>query len=190
VRVRPGEEAGARDACAGAMDATGFLAAHGFDVDGPVDIVLVHELSGHVTHSAIGAYLRTERRTYVLSYDAFRRLGTWFGVPADRTLYRSLVAHEVAHALAGDSFRIADPTVQAHEYIAYTTMFATMDESRRAQVLARFPGEGYEGDWQMGTTIYLLDPLRFGSQAYRHFLKPENGARYLRDILAGEVLRE
>lgn len=51
-------------------------------------------------------------------------------------------------------------------------------------------GEGYEGDWQMSTTIYLLDPVRFGAQAYRHFLKPGNRRDHLHAILAGRALTD
>ena len=60
----------------------------------------------------------------------------------------------------------------------------------RERVMARFPGQGYEGDWQMKTSIYLMDPMRFGVQAYRHFLGPGNGRDYLHAILDGKVMVE
>jgi hypothetical protein len=42
----------------------------------------------------------------------------------------------------------------------------------------------------MRTSIYLMDPMRFGVQAYRHFLKPGNGRDYLHAILDGKVMLE
>jgi hypothetical protein len=42
----------------------------------------------------------------------------------------------------------------------------------------------------MSTTIYLLDPVRFGAQAYRHFLKPGNRRDHLHAILAGRALTD
>jgi len=36
----------------------------------------------------------------------------------------------------------------------------------------------------------MLDPMRFGAQAYRHFLKLANGREYLHAILSGKVLIE
>jgi hypothetical protein len=35
-----------------------------------------------------------------------------------------------------------------------------------------------------------VDPMRFGVASYRHYLRPENGAAFLRSVLAGEVLAE
>ena len=106
------------------------------------------------------------------------------------SLYRSLAAHEVAHAISDCNFKLARPTIQAKEYLAYVTMFATMAPAVRARILRKSPGHGYEGDWQMSTPIYMADPMRFGVQAYRHFLKPDNGRSYLHAILAGKVMIE
>lgn len=190
VRVWSRYESDVAVACAGAADAASFLSAQGLDTSKPVGLELVDALPGHASASAVGCYLDAERRAFVLTYAAFRKRKTWFGLPIDPALYRSLVAHEVAHAIAAASFRVEHPTIQAKEYIAYVTMFSKMIPAQRERVLAKFPGEGFKGDWQMTTTIYLLDPLRFGAQAYRHFLKPEHGSRYLHDILAGDALVE
>jgi hypothetical protein len=42
----------------------------------------------------------------------------------------------------------------------------------------------------MNSTVYLMDPTRFGVLAYRHFLNAGNGRDYLHAILAGRVLLE
>lgn len=177
-------------ACEGARDAIEFLASQGLDVTGDIAIGMVSQLPSHVGTTAIGCYLETERRVLVRNYSAFEKCETWFGIPVSRRLYRSLVAHEVAHAVAACNFRMPKPTIQANEYIAYVTMFATMEPGLRERVMSQSPGEGYEGDWQMTATIYLLDPTRFGVQAYRHFLKPGNGRDYLRAILTGRTLAD
>jgi hypothetical protein len=188
VVVRAPDDANVPVSCDGARDAIVFLSSQGLDVTGDVTIEVASKLPSHVSASAAGCYLESERRVLMLDYSAFEKCGSWFGIPASRRLYRSLVAHEVAHALAACNFRIPKPSIQAKEYIAYVTMFATMDPALRECVLSQAPGEGYEGDWQMSTTIYLLDPMRFGVQAYRHFLKPGNGRDYLHAILAGRAL--
>lgn len=61
-------------------------------------------------------------------------------VPIDRRLYRSLAAHEVGHALGSCNFAIPNPSIQAKEYVAYITMFATMDAALRARILKASPG--------------------------------------------------
>ena len=126
----------------------------------------------------------------ILTFKELKRFKTWFNLPIDASLYRSLVAHEVAHAIGARNFKVTQPSLQAKEYIAYVTQLATMLPELRERVLSQFPGQGFEGDWQMSTTIYLLDPMRFGAQAYRHFLKRGNGGSYLHSILAGKVMLE
>lgn len=185
-------------ACEGAHDANSFLTAQGFIVARPVLIVIAQKLPLAETATTGGLYLESPdgcksdaaRVVYILPYSEFKKFKNWFHIPIDSSLYRSLAAHEVAHAISDCNFKLARPSIQAKEYIAYVTMFATMSPSVRARILRKSPGHGYEGDWQMGTTIYMADPMRFGVQAYRHFLKPANGRSYLYSILAGKTMIE
>jgi hypothetical protein len=167
-----------------------FLASQGLDAGEAIAIDIVEVLPDTADPSALGCYLDRERRVAVLTYAEARRRETWFGIPLDRSLYRSLVAHEVAHAIGACNFKLAQPSIQAHEYVAYVTMFSTMAPDQREDVLARYPGDGFEDDAQMSSTIYLLDPLRFGVAAYRHFLRSENGRSYLQRVLEGKALVE
>jgi hypothetical protein len=114
---------------------------------------------------------------------------TWFRIPIDAHLNRSLVAHEVAHAIDAQNFWIAMPSTPAKEYVAYVTLLATMPDELRERVLSQFPGPGFEAEWQMNMTVYLLGPLRFGANAYRRFLKPGNGPDFLRAVLSGKAMR-
>ncbi len=190
VSIRSPGAADAGLACQGARDAIDFLAAQRLDVTGAVAIDLVRELPDAGGHSTAGIYLESEGRVAILTFAEFLKFKTWFELPIDAPLYRSLVAHEVAHAIAAGNFRIPSPSIQAKEYIAYVTMMASMAPGLRERVMSRFGNHGYEGDWQMSTTIYMLDPMRFGVQAYRHFLKPDNGRDYLKAILSGKVMIE
>lgn len=140
--------------------------------------------------SAAGCYLHAENRAVVLAYSAFTKYGTWFDVAIDRSLYRSLVAHEVAHSIAAANFSMPSAAIQAHEYLAYVTMFATMAPAQRERVLAQYPLAGFEDDEKMSAMIYLFDPMRFGVRAYRHFLERTNGREYLHSVLAGNALTE
>jgi hypothetical protein len=176
-------------ACAGARDAQTFLATQGFAVGGEISIDVVRALPAVAASSAAGCYLAQDNRVFVLGYAEFARDGV-FEMPIEPALYRSLVAHEVAHAVAAANFRIANPAIQAHEYIAYVTMFATMPPVLRERLLARYPGAGYEDDAQMSSTIYLFDPMRFGAQAYRHYLNRASGRAYLQAVLTGRALAE
>jgi len=66
-------------------------------------------------------------------------------------------------------------------------MFATMPPGQRERMLTRFPGQGFDSVDQMSVTYYLINPLRFGAEAYRHFLKLDNGKAFLKDMLSGRI---
>ena len=174
--------------CEGARDAIVFLGSHGLDVTDTIVIELLTELPVSLGSSAAGCYLESERRVMILVYSEFRKFETWFGVPIDRSLYRSAVSHEVAHAVSDFNFTISKPSIQAKEYIAYIAQFSTMEPELRSMVLSHFGGTAFEGDWQMSSTIYMLDPMGFGIRAYLHFLKLIDGNKYIHSILKGEAL--
>jgi hypothetical protein len=190
VVVRSPDHADALIACEGARDTIEFLAAQGLDVAADIAIDLLTRLPVVVSPSAAGCCLESEGRVLVLVYSEFRKFKTWFGIPIDRSLYRSLVSHEVAHLVADYNFKISKPTIQAKEYIAYVTQFSTMEPALRERVLSHFPCKAFEGDWQMSTTIYMFDCMGFGVRAYRHFLLLTDGDQYLHAILNGEALSE
>jgi hypothetical protein len=80
-------------ACEGARDAIEFLASQGLDVTNNISIEIVTKLPPVVSRSAAGCYLESERRVLVLLYFEFRKLKSWFGIPINRFLYRSLISH-------------------------------------------------------------------------------------------------
>jgi hypothetical protein len=175
-------------ACDGAAAARDFLGSYGLDVSSDIWVEILPTLGSTPKDNAAGCYLASKDRVLVLDYAAFLKLGDWCGIPIDRALYRALVTHEAAHAIAACNFKIPRPSIPAQEYIAYVTMMATMDAEKRDSVMSRFAGKGYETEQQMNTTIYLCDPMRFGVQAYRHFLRRVDGGDYLNAILSGKVL--
>lgn len=190
VVVRSPIYADALIACEGARDAIKFLSCQGMDVSGNVAIDLVRTLPVVVSRSAAGCYLESERRAVALVYSQFKKSKTWFGIPINRSLYRSLISHEVAHLVAHYNFKIPKPTIQAKEYIAYVTQLETMEPALRKQIMSQFKCKAFEGDWQMCSTIYMFDCMGFGVRAYLHFLNLANGGVYLQSILNGKALVE
>lgn len=176
--------------CAGARDAIGFLAAQGLDVAVEVTIEVVDALPELADASAAGCYLPQKRRVYLLSYADFAPRGGWFGLSAEPELYRSVAAHEVAHAISGCNFKVEQPSLQAWEYVAYVAMLETMAPELRRRVLARHAGDGFDNEAQINATVYLVNPEHFAVEAYRHFLRRGNGRAYLHAILAGKALAE
>ncbi|HQP66671.1 MAG TPA: hypothetical protein PK072_08475 [Quisquiliibacterium sp.] len=190
IRVVGATPADRADICAGAADARRFLQAQGLTVAPAYTVSVGDRLPDEVSRTAAGCYFEDRQQAHLLSYAAFQRRRTWFGVRVSRALYRALAAHESAHAVAGCNFTIRRPAIQAREYIAYVAMFATMPEALRAQVLRAQPGTGFADENAINAITYLFEPMLFGAEAYRHFMSLGDGAAFLKDIVAGKVLVE
>lgn len=188
VRVRAALSANARDACAGAQDALAFFAAQGLAPTEPLLLEIVPDLTEAAGPSAAGCYLEAQKRILLATYAEFRKARTWFKLPIARTLYRSLAAHETAHAVAACSFGIARPTIQAKEYVAYVAMFEAMPAGLRDRVLHAYPDAAFAGDARITAVYYMFEPMAFGVAAWRHYAQPGKGPAFLKDVLAGREL--
>lgn len=190
VQVVSGMVEDARDACAGAAAAVAFFTAQGVSLRQPVVLEIIERLPDPAPATAAGIYLKDRQRIYMLRFREFRQFKTWFHLPIDREIYRSLAAHEVAHAIAEANFAIDYPSIQAREYLAYVTLFATMSPRLRQRVMQAIPGKGFQDEHQISPIVYMFDPMLFGAQSYRHYLLQADGPSFFRSVLAGMVLRE
>jgi hypothetical protein len=189
VSVRGVDRAEVENACQGVAAAVKFLASIGLDTSVAAEVRLVEALPELQQGArAYGCKVKADDRIYVLNLSECRKLPLAGDVPVDAAMHRSLVAHEVGHHITAANFRVARPTIVAHEYIAYVTMFATLEPAARERLLARFPGDGFESTREISLTVYLIDPNRFGAQSYRHFERPGNGASFVQQVLSGRAL--
>jgi len=178
------------EVCRGAEDALRFFEQLNLEPSNPLAVEIVPDLPNVVGRTAVGCYLQEDERILVLTFSAFEKRKDWFGVPVDRSMYRSLVTHEVAHAIADCNFAIPDPTIQAQEYVAYIAMFAMMSPDLRGRILDENPGTGFDSVLAINALVYMFDPMRFGIEAYRHYLKKEYGNGFLRNVLSGKALND
>ncbi|HRQ58356.1 MAG TPA: hypothetical protein PLN31_13130 [Azoarcus taiwanensis] len=183
-------EAEAALACDGAADAAQFLAPVGLYLPPTIRIDFVEALPPYIASSAAGCYETTTQRVVMLHLEQFLQHSTWFGVPTDIKLFRSAVAHEVAHVLVGCHLEERRLPLAAHEYLAYVTMFATMDVESRERVLAANPGTGFTRTEYINDLVYAIDPELFGVAAFRHWEQQPDKQDFLRRMLAGEVVSE
>lgn len=179
-----------RDACFGAKAALAFFGQLGVSPTEPVVIEIAKALPDEAGPTAAGCFMESRKRIFMLPYREFQKQKTWFELPIDRAMYRSLATHETAHALASCHFAIPRPTIQAKEYVAYVAMLSTMYPTVRARVLLAFPGAGFESEDRIAPMFYMFDPMRFGVESYRHHLRPGVGSDFLKSLLAGKALLE
>lgn len=190
VSVQTRHTAAVALSCDGARDAIGFLAPLRLGGARPVLIELVNRMPADLRRDAVGCYAPRTHRLMVLELPGFLARERWFGIPASPTLYRSVVAHEVAHALVGCHLAGRQLVNAAHEYVAYVAMFATMEPATLRAVLAAMPGEGFRFDGEINDMRYTFDPMSFGIESCRHWLRQPDGPGFLRQVIDGEVVPE
>lgn len=177
-----------RDVCTGVQSVYRLFRELGLRRTTPITITIVQSMPDALGSNVLGCYTPESNQIRVLTFEAARTRGMWLGRPMDRSLYRSLAAHEVAHALASCNATGEPMSVRAREYVAYSVMFATMDPQHRDAILAATPGSGFVEESQITDMYFYLAPFRFGIDAYRHYLRPENGAQFLRRVVRGSAL--
>ena len=176
--------------CAGAARAWAYLAQARLKLPTQTVVDIVEHMPGALHGRALGCYEPDTRHVVLLSRRAFDAAGGWFGQPPDDELYRSAATHELAHAVVGCVALDPPLPVPAHEYAAYVVMFATMSPALRARILARYPGRGFDSTLQINSLVYIIDPLQFAADAWRHFLRQADGRAWLRAVIAGQVVQD
>lgn len=177
-------------ACTAVIDALFFLETNGFRLPGLIHVDPMGRITEGVLGDAFGYFDSQTGRIHVQNFstsqEVVQGLGI-FGLPMNRDLYRSIVAHEAAHLIADHNFTMESPSPAAQEYIAYVTQLATMPPGLRDRILTNFPGEGFRTSTQINSLVYMFSPEKFAVGAYRHFVRAENGAVFFRRLVTGEI---
>lgn len=177
-------------ACQGAGDAIAFFRSAGLKVQPTVRLRIVERFPPQVSESAAGCFIERNGVALMHPYASFQREETWFQVPVEPELYRSLAAHEAAHLLAAGNFSVSKPTIQATEYIAYVVMFEVMNPDLRSRISSGYPARGITSAKRLSELLCLVDPMRFGIESHRYHARPDVGLPFLRRVLDGAELND
>lgn len=181
----------ALNACEGAGRAIKFLEDLGLAIPPDITIEIVDAMPAAVAPSALGAYMKDERRILVLQYAVLQERREWYRLPVDHEVYRGVVSHEIAHAVSSHNFRISEPSMLAEEYIAYVTLLSTMAQAQRRQIINLYTDEATCSEAGLhDVSVYMIDPVQFGVNAYRHFLRQANRRSFIEAILDGRAMSD
>ena len=177
--------------CKAAHSARVFFQSHGITNKRRIRIRLHQdELNNHANH--IGLYDARKDHIEMVTLEHARyhcNEQPPFDVQMDRELYQSFVVHEVAHAIASQSFshNIIPSSIVVQEYLAYVTQFSTMDEDARSKILQKYKVTPFTGIEDMSLTYYQLDPNAFGVKAFRHYQSLANKSGFIQGLLSGDI---
>lgn len=166
-----------------------FFTRYGIDPGAAIQVRLAAQESVQAPRH-LGLYDLRHRQITLLPYEHARdRMipDMLFGETIDEALYTSVVAHELAHAIADRHFRHRPASRVAQEYIAYTVQLSTLESSMRRGILSRFDQTAFADIDEMSTTYYALDPSGFGIKAFLHFRQLDDPGAFLHGLLSGEI---
>ncbi len=104
-----------------------------------------------------------------------------------RAFYRSLIVHEVVHAVMDQNLKRPASTHAAYEYPAYALQIESLDPEDRDLFLASFDQAAQVSDALFNDVVLFFDPYLFAARAYRHFKASADGCARLNGLLQGDV---
>ena len=104
------------------------------------------------------------------------------GQEIDKELYRSIIIHELAHALFWVNKGNKVIAREVHEYFAYIIQLALLDGSHREKVIFSSDVPAYSNRSEISEEYYLLSPTRFAVKSYLHFISTQEDWSYLRSL--------
>lgn len=186
VTVFSGQPKEGELACEAAGDALQFMQDQGFRVDTWFTITLVdHPLSLH-GEEVRGTFNSGNFQIKIPTFSQARVMADRhppFGMIMDHAMWKSFVVHEVAHAIAQANFRISEPSLEAHEYIAYVVQLATQPKTLRQKLLATYDNPAFQHERQISRIFLQLGPEVFAVKAYRHYVAQPDSKRFFQHLL-------
>lgn len=174
--------------CAAARAATDRLARCGLPRPRGVTIRVLDRLP-EAPAACIGRFICDPPEIRVLSPEALARradLPDDYGPLPPARVFRSLVAHEIAHASLWRASSGRTGTV-AQEYVASVMQLQVMSAAERDGYLSRWPVAGPVGRDGLSPMILALSPGAFAARAWAHFSAPGNGCAFIRQLASGET---
>ncbi|MGB5199209.1 MAG: DUF6639 family protein [Sedimenticolaceae bacterium] len=165
----------------------------GFAIKEKLTVEVVEDLIHPCGAPVVGKFDSVEFKVQVASPSQCRQLAGREIALAEvdfDALYESIVVHEVVHAVLWkqlDRSQNESLSAIAAEYVAYAFQLSSLPESDRGNLLAAFPRAPPVDLGPFNSIALTLNPLRFATNAYRHFMSVEDPCEFLREIISGEV---
>ena len=181
-----------QDVCNVAQQATDFLRQCGIESSEDFNITIQERLT-HVSGLPVFAFFHSPNNQITITdFESFKNLidvdSAYYKLPND-DLYKSLIAHEVTHAISLNCQIIAESDCSrvALEYIASVVQVASMNNNTRQILLSEFPRSSPVELEMFNEFVFYSSPQWFVANAYRHYKQIDNECEFLRNILKGEI---
>lgn len=172
--------------CAAAADAVAFLANLGLTQRSVIVIEMADHALIHYGSPSFGSFDQRSGRISLMSIGSIRSLDSAaviLGQRFDPQHYRSVVAHEIAHALFHQNAPDAELSNAAQEYLAYVTQLAALPDESRVQLIKSAGVEGWQSGDAISEVYMALAPEKFAVKSYLHFTAMSDPSVFVKTLL-------
>lgn len=177
------------DGCEAARSAAIFFKSSGLSMPRNVTITIADAqpepfLGQGVTGSFDGRQNAIRVLGYLSAVRATEGNEPGLGRIANRSHWRSYIAHELAHAAIHRDCNIACPSRAIHEYVAAVAQIVSLSGDQRSALLAHYADlEPFDHVSEITETYYAINPHYFAVKSYKHYQKQPDRRAFLRSIL-------
>jgi hypothetical protein len=100
--------------------------------------------------------------------------------------YRSMVVHEIVHAIMNQNYRRRPSSRAAWEYPAYAIQLESLAAETRESFLFTRSANSPADSMPLNDIILGFDPYLFAARAYNHLASSQSRCAKLRDLLGGD----
>ena len=174
-------------ACSAAGDAIHLLSRCKIYLRTPLRVEITKEVLHPISKVALGFFDAKRQKIFVAQIANVPSLirGTPYGELPPRDFYKSLIVHEVVHAIMHQNYERQPMTRAAHEYPAYALQIESLPAEVRETFL-RSMNAGADA-LLFNDMVLAADPFYFAARAYEHFRASANQCAQLIALLEGEV---
>ncbi len=150
-----------------------------------ISISIVDRLIINNTVQLLAFFNPNTMEIQVLSMDACKKTfgnEVVFGQEIDKELHRSIIIHEIAHALFWNNMGNKVIVRELHEYFAYIIQLALLDKSHRDKIIYSSNVPAYSNRSEISEEYYLLNPTYFAVKSYLHFTNIKESWPYLQSL--------
>jgi hypothetical protein len=180
------------EVCSAARSALQLLRDFDLDLRERVIVCPLDAQGVGVDPHLVGRFDAKTREIRILGFDDARAAAghnaAGFGVPMSKDLWRSYIAHEIAHAVVDPYIAPNASHLRAAEYIAAVIQLTMLPQATRDAILGNYRTIApWTSAREISPLYYFMAPAAFAVKSYRHFIHlPRNEQR----IFVGELLRD
>lgn len=174
--------------CEGVDQTSTLLESCGITRSEPMDMVVVPSLVDFCGSEAHAVFDSRDKTIRIAPLDVCASQKTdkdLFQFVSPDAAYRSVAAHEAAHAIL-DANGMRPEQWVANEYVAAVSQFSSIPPQERERLILSVARPGTVSDSRINAMYYALAPLRFAANSWLHYSELPDHCAFLNDLVSGE----